>query len=410
VYRIAPDGKSTVIFQPQELQVQAIVVGKDGAIYAATNPDGKIYRLQRGEATAVKPAKDEKDKTETQGLENGWSSSVFFDPGTKYIWDLALDAAGNLYVATGDHGEIFRVTPKGEHSVFFKSDEAHVRVLAFDAKGNLIAGSDGSGLIYRITPSGESFVLYSAPKKEITALAIDLAGNIYAAGVGEKRPSAPVTASFPVSPSATPSTTPASGAPHTGIRITGAAPNVSPIPGAFPFPGMAPTGGSEIYRIAPDGSPITLWSSRDDLVYALGFNQRGTLLAATGNKGHIYAIAGEDDYVDLVKASAGQVTAFGKASGGGLYASTSNLGKIFLLGPSSEPEGSYESDVFDARIFSRWGRLESRSQGNIELAEKFWTGSALGAVFAVEGRAARREPGPSALRCHSQLSVEECGP
>ena len=90
-------------------------------------------------------------------------------------------------MATGDHGEIFRVTPKGEHSVFFKSDETHIRVLAFDAQENLIAGSDGSGLIYRISPAGEGFVLYSAPKKEITALALDRAGNIYAAAVGEKR-------------------------------------------------------------------------------------------------------------------------------------------------------------------------------------------------------------------------------
>ena len=91
-------------------------------------------------------------------------------------------------MATGDHGEIYRVTAKGEHSLFFKSDETHIRVLALDGNGNLIAGSDGSGLIYRISPSGEGFVLYSAPKKEITALALDRAGNIYAAGVGEKKP------------------------------------------------------------------------------------------------------------------------------------------------------------------------------------------------------------------------------
>ena len=44
-----------------------------------------------------------------------------------------------LFSITGDRGEIFRVTPKGEHSVFFKSDETHIRVLAFDAQGNLIA-------------------------------------------------------------------------------------------------------------------------------------------------------------------------------------------------------------------------------------------------------------------------------
>src|SRR6185437_9170022 len=116
------------------------------------------------------------------------------------IWDLLLDPAGNLYVATGDHGEIFRVTPQGEHSLFFKSDEEHIRTLALDKNGNVIAGSDGSGLIYRISPSGEAFVLYSAPKKEITALAVDHEGNIYAAGAGEKTAGAsapPPVISFP---------------------------------------------------------------------------------------------------------------------------------------------------------------------------------------------------------------------
>src|SRR5260221_12792692 len=103
---------------------------------------------------------------------------------------MALDGSGNLYVATGDHGEVFKVTTAVEHSLFFKSDEPHIRVLAFDAQGNLIAGSDGSGLIYRITPKGEGFGLYRAPKREITSLAIDSAGNIYAAAAGEKRASA----------------------------------------------------------------------------------------------------------------------------------------------------------------------------------------------------------------------------
>ena len=72
-------------------------------------------------------------------------------------------------------------------------------------------------------------------------------------------------------------------------------------------------------------------------------------------------------FVDLLKASASQVTAFAEAPGGGLYASTSNLGKVFLLGGSPESEGSYESDVFDAKVFSRWGRAEFRGAGNVEL-------------------------------------------
>ena len=194
MYRITPDGKATIIFEPAELQVQTLEVAPGGVIYAATAPDGKVYKIEhkpagKGEAKAESKSADKdaaKDAAKPE-LDPSWSSSVYFAPGTKYIWDLLLDKAGNLYVATGDHGEIYKVTAKGEHSLFFKSDETHIRVLAFDAQGNVIAGTDGSGLVYRISPAGEAFVLYSAPKKEITALTLDREGNIYAAGVGEKK-------------------------------------------------------------------------------------------------------------------------------------------------------------------------------------------------------------------------------
>src|SRR5271165_5105899 len=153
VYLITPQGQSSTIFEPKELQVQALALDKNGVLYAATNPDGKVYRIERQSGVA-------KGKADTEKTTSGeFSASVYFDPGTKYIWDLVFDNSGNLYVATGDHGEIFRVTPKGEHSLFFKSDEAHIRVLSVDAKGNLIAGSDGSGLVYQIKPSAEGFVL-----------------------------------------------------------------------------------------------------------------------------------------------------------------------------------------------------------------------------------------------------------
>ena len=42
VYRVGADGKSTAIFEPQELQVQSLLLTKTGVLLAATNPDGKI--------------------------------------------------------------------------------------------------------------------------------------------------------------------------------------------------------------------------------------------------------------------------------------------------------------------------------------------------------------------------------
>ena len=381
VYRITPEGKATIIFEPKELQVQALQIGTGGAIYAATAPDGKVYKIEHkpgsqppAKSDSPPAASSDKDKDRDKDaakptVDTSWSWSVYFEPGTKYIWDLAQDKSGNLYVATGDHGEIYKVTSKGEHSVFFKSDETHIRALAFDGQDNLIAGSDGSGLIYRISPAGEGFVLYSAPKKEITALALDRAGNIYAAAVGEKRsggvPSSPgVTAALLSMSSAAPAGGNAPQVP--GMTIT-TAPSVPTMTGPFPFPGSGAGNGSEVYRIATDGSPTRLWTSHEDIVYALAFDSQGRLLAGTGNRGHIFAITGLDDFSDLLKAAASQVTAFAKAPGGGVYAATSNLGKVFVLGPDPEAQGTYESDVFDARIFSRWGRAEFRGSGTVDL-------------------------------------------
>jgi WD40 repeat protein len=377
VYRVTPEGKSSIIFEPQELQVQTLEVAPGGIIYAATAPDGKVYKIERKtegkpeeKTSASKTNSKNSDTAQSQAndsakptLDPSWTSSVYFAPGTKYIWGLALDKAGNLYVATGDRGEIYKVTAQGEHSLFFKSDETHIRVLALDTQGNVIAGTDGSGLVYRITPAGEGFVLYSAPKKEITALALDREGNIYAAGVGEKKPTAGSTG-LPGPMITIPQSAPTITGPQPP-GLTATIPVVTP--GPFPFPGGGAIGGSDVYRIAPDGSPSRLWTSHEDIVYALTFDPQGRLVAGTGNRGHVFAIAANEDFSDLLKAPASQVTAFAKAPGGGLYAASSNLGKIFLLGPGPEKEGVYESDVLDARIFSRWGRVEFRGSGNVDL-------------------------------------------
>jgi hypothetical protein len=383
VYKLTADGKASIIFAPQELQVQALVVDAAGAIYAATSPDGKVYKIVHGGPTpgkapegthttaeiaaaqeGAKPNAADETPRPSVAVDSSYSSSVFFDPKTKYIWALALDRQGNLYIGTGDRGQIFRVDRSGSGSLFFKSDEAQIRALDFDNAGDLIAGTDGSGLIYRISPKGEGFVLYSAPKKEITALAVDAKGNIYAAGAGEKRgPSTPPPGLLAPAPA------PVTSTPVITLGTQGGAPGAAPAPPAFtaiPFPNVTNVGGSEVYCISADGSPKTIWSSREDLVYALAFDQSGRLLAGTGNRGKIYMIYGKQ-YIDLAKASANQVTAFARAPKGGLYAATSNLGKIFLLGPNPVAEGTYESDVFDAKNFSRWGRVEVRASGSFDL-------------------------------------------
>ncbi|MBI3470300.1 MAG: hypothetical protein HY013_02975 [Candidatus Solibacter usitatus] len=365
LYRIVPGGQSKMLAELDGLDVHAIAVDGKDQVFAATSPDGKIHKI----TAAGKP-------------------EVFYDPKAKYIWALAFNRKGDLFVATGDRGEIHRVTPDGKGSVFFRVDETHARSLAVDAGDNLIVGTEPGGLLLRVSPAGEGFVLHQLSKKEVTAVAVARDGSIYAAAVGTKQ-AAPALTPPPVQTAPPPQT--AAGAAMLQIRPGGAPPPVLTPGGA-----AGVSGGSEIVRIYPDGYPRRVWSHGQDVVYALGFDAEGRVLAGTGNKGLIYRLDSDRLSSQLLNATPTQITSLILGRDGACYAATGNPGKVFQIGPGLEPEGSIESDVFDAGLFSQWGRLTfegethggriavSTRSGNLDRPQKNWSPWAP-AVTAAEG-------------------------
>ncbi|HVP00398.1 MAG TPA: hypothetical protein VMT15_20140 [Bryobacteraceae bacterium] len=343
LYQVERDGRSKTLAELDGIAIQAIAIDSNDRVYAATSPDGKVYRV------------DQTGKSE-----------VFYDPKQKYIWALAFARSGDLFVGTGDQGEIHRVTPAGVGTVFFKTEETHARSMTVDAAGNLIVGTDPSGLVLRITPAGEGFVLYQAPKREITAVLVAPDLTIYAAGVGNKQAAAPVG---PPPPTPAPPPTSAPGANAPAPRPATAAPPT--LAGAAP----AIMGGSEIYRIQPDGYPRRIWSHGQDLVYALTFDEKGRVLAGAGNHGDIYRLDSDHQYWKLLSLAATQVTAFCSGAGGRVYAVTGNIGKLFSIGPEQEQTGIFESDIFDAGEFSYWGRLSHSPRENTAVVEETRTGN-----------------------------------
>jgi hypothetical protein len=357
-------GQGKLLAELDGIAVQAIAIDRQDRVYAATSPDGKVYRV-----------------------DSSGKADVFYDPKTKYIWALAFAKNGDLYVATGDRGEIHRVTPAGVGSVFFRTEEAHARSLTVDAADNVIVGTEPSGLILRVAPAGstgqgQGFVLYQAPKREITAVAVGPDGAIYAAGAGNRTatPAQPPTAvGAPPQPAA-----PVPAPPGT-VQIV----PPSPTPVATPIlTSLAVTGGSEIYRIQNDGYPRRIWSHAQDLVYALAFDAQGRVLAGTGNRGNLYRIDNDYSYTRLLNVEPTQITGLLRAPDGRIYAVTGNIGKVIAIGPGREPSGIFESDVLDTGGFSYWGHvgkqpetlsgsadatvIETRS-GNVGRAQRNWS-------------------------------------
>jgi len=83
-----------------------------------------------------------------------------------------------------------------------------------------------------------------------------------------------------------------------------------------------------VYRIASDGSPEDLWSSRDDLVYALGLGPNGKLLLGTGNQGAVLELEGNHIFSRLVRTASGQVTSLASVPVGNYISLPANPGKI----------------------------------------------------------------------------------
>ena len=267
---------------------------------------------------------------------------------------------GDLFVATGDKGQIFRVTPKGQGDVFFETDESHARSLALDSHGNLIVGTEPSGLVLRVSPAGQGFVLEQTAKREVTAVAVSKSGLIYAAAVGN-RGSASTTAP-PIS-SPPPSPPPASIGPGGAtIVLRAAATNQSP---SVTAPPPSVSGGSEVYRIDSDGYARRVWSHPSELVYSIALDAEDRPVIATGNRGGLYRLDSMQRYTLLTNLAPTQVTQLVSAkSGGAMYAITGNIGQVFKIGPALETEGIFESDLFDAGAFTYWGRLEFEGYQN----------------------------------------------
>ncbi len=379
VERVGRDGKAFTLFETRDLTVQSVRIGPDGALYAATLPSGKVYKLNAAatekeddsSATVVfdlskaagekveeskpepKPDDDKADKGEGKK-----------DVKAHYVWDLTFDSAGKLYIATGGPGAVYRVDPGkpgATPDVFFKSDEQHLRTLAWDAKGNMIAGSDGSGLVYRISPQGQGYVLFEAPRREITSVAVGANGTIYAASVGDKSHN-------PL--------------PPLPVQGTGVVTFTVVQPGSLQLANQSASApeGTEIFALQEGQAPRKIWSGKDEVVYALAARPDG-LLALTGNRGRLFLIQDDGTYSDIAHLEAQQGLSLAMEGKSDIFFGTGNTGKLYKLATQEKHE--YASDVLDAGAFARFGQIEVQPvssgyeiltrSGNVEQPVRGWS-------------------------------------
>jgi hypothetical protein len=335
IFRMTKEGKAELYFQTSEMDVTSLAMDKKGALYAGTSPNGKIYKI-------VGQGKD----------------VAFFNPGEKYIWDLLFREDGSLLVAVGESGGIYEVNPQGEGKLLFKAEENHVLCLKIDRAGDVIAGSGGNGLVYRVGKAGRATVVFESPFEEVRSLIIDGEGNIYAATGGTatkaRKDESPLVVpgrdtDVTVSVSAT------AAAPQTQIAPTGQAAAAPSRP-----LGISGTGQKEpsaLFKIAPDGISKKLWSSSEELIYSLFWNEaEKKAYFGTGPRGRLYSIDKDEKAALVLQKTSEQIYQL-LAVDSKIYLLSNNPSQLSILSPEQRLSGEYFSMVMDAKVLANWGKI-----------------------------------------------------
>ncbi len=341
-------------YKTPEPEVQALVLGPDGRLFAASNPEGKVYVLDKA-----------------------GKSTVFFDPEERYIWALAFDSQGRLWVSTGGEGKIYRVDSKGQSTSILTSQDAHVTSLAAGAGGTMFAGSSPSGLVYSIDAKDNVRVLYDSNYREVKALLPLPNGSVYIALVDGR---SEITLPRP-SPTPTPGATPG---PETATASTSIEVFAFPTaPGRGPETargGSGPARGA-IFLVSALGDADQLWSG-DESPFFL-FKRNDAILFGTGSKGRVYEVRDDRTYTLIRTMPQEQLTAAVPMPGGDTLIASSNPGKLQYLSTKLEAKGTFTSSAKDFDNVSQVGALEVSTAssavtyeirtGNAAVPDTTWT-------------------------------------
>ena len=106
------------LFTSPEADILSLAVDKSGSVYAGSSPNGIVYKIT------------------PQG-----QSSVFYDATEPNISALATDSTGNVYVGTQPQGSIYKITPDGTAKLLSSRATSGVLSLRTDGNDNLYACS-----------------------------------------------------------------------------------------------------------------------------------------------------------------------------------------------------------------------------------------------------------------------------
>ncbi len=151
-------GAVSVLAETKALVITSMVEAAGGAVVLGTLPDGKVMKWDHGKLV---------DWVTLKGTEHVWQ--VAYDEKKKAI-----------FAATGPEGKLYRISETGDAQVYFDAPEQHLMSVAVAPDGTVYAGASDKAKLYKITAPGKASVLFDFDRTEVRAIAIDKKGQIFA--------------------------------------------------------------------------------------------------------------------------------------------------------------------------------------------------------------------------------------
>lgn len=129
-----------------------------GRMFVGSLPKGRIFEWTGSEL---------REFAKLEGAEHIWA--LVRDPKTD-----------SLFAATGPEGKLYRITRDGTAQVYFDADESHLVSLAVGTDGSVYAGSSGKARLYKLTGPGRASIVHDFGSTEVRAISLGAGGEVFA--------------------------------------------------------------------------------------------------------------------------------------------------------------------------------------------------------------------------------------
>ncbi|MGH9340277.1 MAG: hypothetical protein ACRD1R_12000 [Acidobacteriota bacterium] len=151
-----------MLLETEEAFIFDALTDRGGNVFLATGSNGKIFRQPAGG--------------------NGSEWAKLNEPS---VYALAVDSSNRIYAGTSPDGKVYRLNSQGQPEIFFDPGEKYIWALAVDAQNNVFVATGPKGIIYKVAPDGQGTPFYDSKETHIVSLTVDAEGNLLAGGAPE---------------------------------------------------------------------------------------------------------------------------------------------------------------------------------------------------------------------------------